>query len=600
MAGTFASRTVLGQPPRPKVRAAVVIGVDKAGNLPVLRGAASGAQMVASWLAAEGFEVTLFVDDGKPVRADQIFEAVAELVGRGTLEQLVVYFSGHGFLNGYSEHWMLSRAPDNPNEAVSLVESVVLAKESAIPNVVFISDACRSTPDSLRAGRVRGSLIFPNRGVSRGARTDVDLFLAALPGDPAFEVPVAESTASFEGIYTASFLDAFKHPDDAMVRIMNGVPVVPNNRLRPYLEREVPKRAQANSIKLNQNPDTQVMSGETSYIARVAVSAPTPPPSSQPGPTVVDVAGVELARLGANVLDADFGRAHPEAITRVAAETGFTAAKSTIVDAPGVIHFETQTGFSVSGARVVLAATNPKMRTKVLTQGGDAREPALVRVEPGDQRAGSVALQFADGSGTVIAAFEGYIGTVVVDGQGVSNVSYVPSRNNWRWSDYQHTLKHLTELQAVVATAARFGVFRIEGERETRTKRARQLADRIRILKGIDPTLGLYAAYAYADADLIDQVRSVRSFMREDLRADLFDVAMLSGILSGRPPNDGDRPVPFCPMLSQGWSLLRVKDVRLQPEVDAARDHLRPALWTTFDREGMQILLGALQEGRLR
>lgn len=600
MAGTFAARTVLGQPAGPRVRAAVVIGVDKAGNLPVLRAAASGARMVASWLAAEGFEVRLFVDDGKPVKADEIFDAIADLVGRGTLDQLVVYFSGHGFLSGYSEHWMLSKAPDNPNEAVSLIESVALAKESAIPNVVFISDACRSTPDSLRAGRVRGSLIFPNRGVSRGARTDVDLFLAALPGDPALEVPVAESIASFEGIYTASFLDAFKYPDDTMVRTMNGVPVVPNSRLRPYLEREVPKRAQAKSIKLHQNPDTQVVSGETTYIGRVAVSAPPPPPSPQPAPTIVDVAGLELARLGANVLDADPARAHPEVISRVAAETGFTTAKSTIVDAPGVSHFETQTGFSVSGARVVLAATNPRMRTKVLTQGDDAGGPALVRVEPVDQRAGSVALQFADGSGTVIAALEGYIGTVVVDGNAVSNVSYVPSRNNSRWSDYQHGLKHLTELRAVVATSARFGVFRIEGERETRTKRARELAGQIRILKSIDPTLGLYAAYAYADADLIDQVRSVGGFMREDLRADLFDVAMLSGILSGRPPNDGERPVPFCPMLSQGWSLLRVKDVRLPREVDAARDHLRPALWTTFDPEGMRILLSALQEGGLR
>src|SRR5450759_1920849 len=39
-----------------------------------------------------------------------------------------------------------------------------------------------------------------------------------------------------------------------------------------------------------------------------------------------------------------------------------------------------------------------------------------------------------------------------------------------------------------------------------------QLADSIRVLKGIDPTLGLYAAYAYAEADLLNQVRSVQEY----------------------------------------------------------------------------------------
>ncbi len=53
-------------------------------------------------------------------------------------------------------------------------------------------------------------------------------------------------------------------------------------------------------------------------------------------------------------------------------------------------------------------------------------------------------------------------------------------------------------------------------------------------------------------------------------------------------------------MLSQGWGLLRLKDVRLPPAVDTARDHLRGALWTTFDAEGMEVLISALQDGRLR
>src|SRR5262249_25505304 len=74
----------------------------------------------------------------------------------------------------------------------------------------------------------------------------------------------------------------------------------------------------------------------------------------------------------------------------------------------------------------------------------------------------------------------------------------------------------------------------IEGDRETRTAVAQRLADQIRVLKGIDPTLGVYAAYAYADANLTDQTRSVRSFMQGDLGIDLFDVALLAGVGVGR------------------------------------------------------------------
>jgi hypothetical protein len=119
------------------------------------------------------------------------------------------------------------------------------------------------------------------------------------------------------------------------------------------------------------------------------------------------------------------------------------------------------------------------------------------------------------------------------------------------------------------------------------------------MLKGIDPTLGLYAAYAYDDAGVSDQVRSVRGIMRGDLGVDLFDVAMLTGDLSGRTLGGPGGPYPFCPMLSQGFGLLRVRNVRLPSAVAPAADHLRRSLWTTFDREGMQIVIDALSAGRV-
>jgi hypothetical protein len=84
-----AARVALSQG-RGVSRAAVVIGVDKAGWLPPLSAAASGAREVADWLQAEGMTVKRLIDNGREVRASEVFDAIAELVSLGTLEQLTL------------------------------------------------------------------------------------------------------------------------------------------------------------------------------------------------------------------------------------------------------------------------------------------------------------------------------------------------------------------------------------------------------------------------------------------------------------------------------------------------------------------------------
>lgn len=102
-------------------------------------------------------------------------------------------------------------------------------------------------------------------------------------------------------------------------------------------------------------------------------------------------------------------------------------------------------------------------------------------------------------------------------------------------------------------------------------------------------------AYACDQADLADQVLLVRDLLRNDLAgAELFDVVMLSGIWNA------SLLFPFCPMLSQGWSLLQVKGVSLPSEVMDVRHELKRALWTTFSPAGMVRINEALKSGRLR
>jgi Caspase domain len=608
--GTLAARSVIAQPSLGP-RAAVVIGINKTRNLPVLSAAASGAREVARWLQGEGFEVNQFIDDdGKAVELSSIFHAVKNLVDRGTLEQLVVYFSGHGCMPRlYTEFWLLSEVSYNPNEAISLKENVELARlSSAIPNVVFISDACRSTLASF-GFTVQGGVIFPNEGPSH-VHTEIDQFFAARPGDSAFELPVDASASIFEGIYTASFLEAFKHPDNTMVEMwQGGARVIPNRKLRDFLVREVRRRAGRRTMR--QEPDSIVES--EAFIGRVSSEAPQdlPPPSSVVADaTMHDFASLELNKAGAGTLDEaaagirleypprpgayGFDRGWvPDVQSFLITRNGFGFYDWNFIQASEMRNISS--GFVVVGNEpVTLAAATRGIHIDLSAPDDHPGEARIVRADLGRETAGSVILRFAGGSGAVVATLKDYVGVIKVEEGRVVYVSYYPSRNSPRWPDYKREHNRIDGLLARVATAAYYGVFRIEGTKDERPQRAAKLADRIRVGKGIDPTLSLYAAYAYADADLIDSVRSVRNAMRDDLDADFYDLAMLS--------QEGldNRAVPFCPMLAQGWDQLRVRGIHLSPDVEQVRNYVLPALWTTFDPEGVDILVAALRAGRLR
>lgn len=596
-AGIVPMRSAWSQLP-PKQRAAVVIGVDKAGDLPKLRAAASGARQVEALLKAEGYDVAALVDDEAPVTVDRIFAAIDSHVRKGTVEQLVVYFAGHGLAAEYVEYWLLSDATRNPNQSVSLRESIQLARVySGIPNVVFVSDACRSTPRSLGLSAIRGGIIFPTSGSVQPS--DVDQFLATLVGDPALEVAMEDSTTNYAGIYTTTLLSAFAEAPTDIVSKVGGLDVVPNKRLKRFLEREVPRRAQRINIQLNQRPDAQVTSDDDIYIAKVAKITQAASIGTATG--LRHVAAANLNEVGLRGIvqvgprkDSELA-AYRQATRNLDDQTGFSKAQLEVASQMnGAEAFARQmpssltTGFLVSGQPVRVAFLIQDGPPRLFERLGDQAVAAVVP----SHSAASALIQFADGSSTVVAALHGFVGNIVVARNGVISVSYVP-----RHVGYDS--KRLNDLHSSVATAARFGVFRIEREEGGPKNTGARLADTVRMMKDVDPTLGLYAAYAYSEAGEQRGVASVRGIMRSDLGFDLFDTAMLSGALAKKEATLRTC-APFCPMLAQGWALLRVNNVELPKEIEACRDHLRPALWTTLDPNGTEMLIGALWSGRLR
>src|SRR5262249_39202329 len=110
---------------------------------------------------------------------------------------------------------------------------------------------------------------------------------------------------------------------------------------------------------------------------------------------------------------------------------------------------------------------------------------------------------------------------------------------------------------------------------------------------------GLFAAYTYSEADRRDEVESVLDYMRQDLNAYLFDVAMLARKITQRPPYDPPI-VPFCPMLTQGWNLLRARGVDLPKVIGDAQAELEPALWTTFKPARIEAIVHAIKQGEIQ
>jgi hypothetical protein len=74
-------------------------------------------------------------------------------------------------------------------------------------------------------------------------------------------------------------------------------------------------------------------------------------------------------------------------------------------------------------------------------------------------------------------------------------------------------------------------------------------------------------------------------------------MAMLARTIRQRT---ADRPlVPFCPMLTRGWNLLRIRGVTLPKVLEDAQDDLERALWTTFKPDRMQLILEAMKRGEI-
>jgi hypothetical protein len=278
----------------------------------------------------------------------------------------------------------------------------------------------------------------------------------------------------------------------------------------------------------------------------------------------------------------------------------FVTSVSQILAEPKGLTIGTQTGFLVSGAHIARVTVSPGFEAKVSELA--LASYGLIEIA-GQRRSGSIAVVFTTDSGQVFlglfAILSGFIGNVTVGmrgpvigvsdiNSGIKNISYNPAPGSRGYAEFESERSRIDKLRASVAAAAGALYAGVGSE-------ASRFGDSIRVSKRVDPTLSLYAAYAFDRAGRFEKTASVSALLASDLETEFFDTAMFAGKLTGKPFRDRS-VVPFAPMLAQGWDLLHVKGAQLDPRLYDAWSRLRPALWTTFAPQDIELVSGLVRE----
>ncbi|OBF20017.1 caspase family protein [Mycobacterium sp. ACS4331] len=594
------------------VRGGIFVGVDRTtgGGLPTLNAAAAGAKQMHEWATAPDQGAIapelahLITDaDGAVVTADSIIDAVRAVIDQG-VEQLILYFSGHGMIVDHSETWLLSRAPQQGSAAISVFMSTLDARSGRTPHVVIISDACRTPARDLQGQRLTGVSAFPNDPLPVPNRR-VDVFYACTTGQAALEV----NTVAAQGIYTEVLHDALQ---GKVVSILTAAQAAGDSarylysgELGVYLEQAVADRLIDLNISQDQTPAFEVQFGTANlhWLARFQGQPPMAPPGLD-----FDVAGIGPA-LGGAILspphglpdmggvffpDARIPAAEARTVTQIAdallrsvADDAQAfeeeVARAAEAPAPGARDFATH----VAQIAEPFARARDPRTTVVRIRGATptnvhcrdasvavARRNRIIRSQPGDEKL-SVVVEFDNDTVAALPIVPGFITDVLIRDREILSLALEPRAGG---ADTP-----VRQVRAVVAAGARHG-------RPGVATDGLQVATALAGAAPTDPVIAVYAAYA---AQALGSKPSAAE-LAEDLdaaAASLFDVELLAGRL--RDGGARRSVAPLLPLLSQGWPLLPTLGPGEDTTLGELRELLLPSLWTVFDAGATDLLVAA-------
>lgn len=628
--------------------ALVAVGVDSTRVLPRLSGAAAGAVRVAAWLESQrrfgvDAETRVLTDRlRKPVSLRAVQDTISEIVKAGGVDLLLLYFAGHGLVkSGGDEQLLLSEVDKYAHEAIDIASTAANARYCTVPHVVIVSDACRNAVDPYsRLGQVSGAPALYRGNVVGAKKASVDIFYATEPSQTAKEY-------KGDGFFTSIMLEALSQcPEEVCEtwRAQFSDAVIPSWLLEEYLYREVPLRASQQQPPFDQSPDIIVTSRQPQFLGfasarpgvtpqdaelqlretesrtrgrRIrlddAVRHSIPPlhstrrskqPSHQPEEESQDRRRQALVGIKENMTATMDGEL-PDDLLEAAGLLEHVNAY--IAGVNSVAGFAGESGYSVRGTHVIRTLMHDLKEPEIIHwQGGQIGSSVRIDAAPGERKGGSILLFFSENTVAVLPVMPGHIGTLDVRDGRVQSISFdVAAAGPAQFGLDERRKQNLVRRRAVASALAATGKLRHLGRQEWI-----RFATFLREDKRIDPTLGIYAAYACALAGNEEAVVSIgEAFGRHMHEIDAipappipFDVVMLAGKLYRALATDAFALVPFCPMMSLGWSLMEASnpDLRLHPAILDAGQRRLNAEWTTFRETDIHTLITAFEQGEIQ
>jgi len=637
------------------IRAGVFIGVDQTrAKLPTLQDAAASANAMRDWAVKHGGMKSghaVSVTDAprkngkrRPVTKKAVFDAVDKLTADADV--ILLYFSGHGVTTEYQqdEHWLLSGAPHDPNEAISVTQTQACARLGSVPYVCIISDACRVPAGPELA--VDGGTAFPNDPTPGQAARVVDLFYSCRFGQTSKEVGKKSISAQARSWYTVELLAVLAGELPGLFEPRDDFRYLwPKNLEAYFTSGAFRERKQAFLKKLglgagdlNENPESFVLSKGADYewLARQIRPQPAVPvPPKMPHGTWEDwgrgeimyggeagqaggeavaeaprwegIDGFELrygALVPAGPIDGlwDLSRvsqrlmeaaidSEPTAL-ELALEAAVRAPANRAAELVATIRrliegndptvFDTGWGIVVRGATVA-EAEGPKT--------GQVRTLDLNRVQCHYEKNACVTVTFTHGAVIAVPVFPGFIAHLTFADGALIDIGYEPAPGSSLWEDFTTQRGTLRALRAVVAATVAHTRYRLDGIDTG------PLVDHMCYGQWIDPTLALYTSYPLYDLQDMDGLADIAERLKTTIGGQFYDVELVQGRLDPRlHPGEPPATVGFAPLLSCGWSLLSAFQVR---DLNMLRG-LRPAVsspWTLFDAEARTTLINLATQG---
>jgi hypothetical protein len=493
------------------------------------------------------------------------------------VERLLIFFAGHGVSRGTNiDYWILTDGVRNTNESVNVDKSVRLARSCGIAHVIFIADACR-TPATAQQLGVDGYAIFPAENIEKDVQ--IDQFFATRSGDPSYETVSADDLRKAYGVFTECLLPALRgRKAEALASTPDsrGRQAVVAERLGPYLVGVVPREAA--KLGLRQRPDC--IAGSYYPPNAVAFIEPSTAATSGRSGSVSIGAPPSSRPRRRRPARPSGGRASPPPLVIPPTEDHELLADAARIEEVEQLrsrsHFETRAGLSILGATPARVAVTGRI--------GDLFEESFAWHVRGGGEPQAAIVDLGDDRYVATAIIPGFIGGIHVGPSGVDVVSYQAGDGS-PYEDERYNAGTPGAL-AWLGAAAKYGF------RDWAIDEANQRADYFRNFKHVNPTFGIYAAYAYERAGNRDEIRSMIRAFEAAQQTIPYDLIFLTGT---KPESLTVPVVPRYPLLTQGWAYL--DEAAVHPAIAAARSSLAPTVWACPTGRAGQELFDAVFDG---